>query len=301
MFTRRIAMAVLVAMLMSALTVAPAAAAKPTKPSTSTEERPMTAEEEEAAQRRYEAAQAYLASPEGAEAPLASLECVTPSSGGSEVSSAEAPSDGTDATTQACYTPQGFLAVYARDQIRGHYCGPAVGQVIANYSWAVSSTANKYSQTTLAGWMGTDVNGGISAYSLEYGLERATAGSPRRPANWDWVVAQLGDWDRDGAVGDQLHDYLRSNVSGSKMPLAISVKPHQWDAQFHLSSWPKPVNSVGHWITAYGWVGYWNGTDYARLYYTDSSRDEGGSTGKFWDPTRHIATMIMVHTARFVW
>jgi hypothetical protein len=46
---------------------------------------------------------------------------------------------------------------------------------------------------------------------------------------------------------------------------------------------------------------YWTEHGHARIYYTDSSKDEGGSTGKFWDPTRHIAAMIMEHTQRFVW
>ena len=104
-----------------------------------------------------------------------------------------------------------------------------------------------------------------------------------------------------GRVGDQLHDFVRANVSGSRMALAIPVMPHERNGRFHLSSWPKPVNSLGHWITAYGWRGLYDGTNSARIYYTDSSQDEGGSTGRFWDPIRHVAGMIMDHTERFVW
>ena len=67
-------------------------------------------------------------------------------------------------------------------------------------------------------------------------------------------------------------------------------------------SWLRPVVSAGHWIAAYGWVGNYSDTQRARAdYYTDSSRDEGGGTGKYWDPTRHIAGMISVHTRVFVW
>jgi hypothetical protein len=306
MFSRRIAMAMLFAMLMSALTVAPAAAAKPSKPppAPTLAERPLTPEEQAAADAKAAAAAAYLASSEGQEATLVSLACVTPTASEEAIATGTASdptATGTDATIQACYTPQGFLAVYARDQQNGIYCGPAVGQVIANYSWAMSSTVNKYSQDTIAGWMGTNVNGGTNAFAVRDGLARATAGSPRQPANWAWVVASLGDWDHDGSAGDELHGILRTDISSYKMPFAIPVKPYEWNAQFHLSSWAKPKTSPGHWIAAYGWVGYWTGTDYARLYYTDSSRDEGGSTGKYWDPTRHIAAMVMVHTARFVW
>ena len=158
MFSRRIAMAMLFAMLMSALTVAPAAAAKPSKPPPApAAERPLTPEEQAQSDAKVAAANAYLAGVAASGADLASLNCVAPTA------MSESATAGTDASTegatiQACYVPQGFIAVYARDQAYGHYCGPAVGQVIANYSWAVASTANKYSQGTIAGWMGTDAN-----------------------------------------------------------------------------------------------------------------------------------------------
>ena len=116
----------------------------------------------------------------------------------------------------------------------GHYCGPAVGQVIANYTWAVPLQANKYTQSQIAVWMATDANGGTSAFTMEDGLERATAGAPRRPATWDWVVTRLEDTDLDGTFGDQLHDYVRANMTGSGMALAISVKPHDPNGRFHL-------------------------------------------------------------------
>ena len=29
--------------------------------------------------------------------------------------------------------------------------------------------------------------------------------------------------------------------------------------------------------------------------------DEGGGTGTYWDPIRHIGGMIRDHTQRFVW
>ncbi len=300
MFSRRIAIAASIAMLISALTIAPVAAAKPAPPNqppSPIAERPLTSGEEAESARKVADAERYLASPEAREDTLVTLACVTPTAAGSDPTVTA----GTDETLQACYTPQGFLPVEARDQTRSFYCGPAVGQVIANYSWAMKSGSNKYLQSTIAQWMATDANGQTNAYWLEAGLERATAGSPRKPANWNWVVTPLQDSDRDGQFGDQLHGFVRSNVSGSRMPLAIAVKPHDPNGQFHLVSWPRPAGSTGHWITAYGWVGLWTGTDYARLYYTDSSRDEGGSTGKFWDPMRHIAGMIMAHHGRFVW
>lgn len=287
MLTRRIVAAMLTAGLLLTLVATPVWAAKPSKPPSG--ERPLTAEEQAAADRKVAAALAYEASLAAAGADLVSLACATPES------------EPTSTTTLACSPPQGFLGVEARDQVFSHYCGPAVGQVIANYSWAMGTGVNKYTQGKIAGWMLTDKLGRTDAPYLEDGLEAATANSPRRPANWDWVVLDLKDRDRDGSTGDELHTYVRSNISVSRMPMAIPVKPHDRFSDYHLSSWRNPVASVGHWIAVYGWYSTWNGGDSARIYYTDSSKDEGGATGKYWDPTRHIAIMIGDHTGRIVW
>ena len=308
MFSRRIAPALLGAAVILCA-AAPASAATISRPVPGAErvpsggERPLTAAEQAASDRKVAAAMAYLASPAARAAERTSLACATPDA--LPISGPEGADDTIDTfdtpVTLDCDLPRGFLPVSARDQIRGHYCGPAVGQVIANYTWAVALSANKYTQAQIAVWMGTDVNGGTSAPAMADGLDRATLGAPRKPAGWDWVVTALTDSDRDGTFGDQLHDFVRSNVSGSRMALAISVKPYDINGRFHLSSWPRPVNSPGHWITAYGWRGLYDGTDSSRLYYTDSSKDEGGATGAFWDPMRHIGGMIMDHTGRFVW
>lgn len=298
MSTRRIIAAMLAALVLSSQPIGPAHAARPVKPQPAppggAAERPLTPEEQAASDRKVAAAEAYIASVDAAGGNLLSLSCVAPTT-----TTPDATTGGT--TTQSCTVPQAYLAVAARDQIRGHYCGPAVGQVIANYTWAVGATANKYSQTTIAGWMKTDVYGYTNAPELEDGLEVATARAPRRPAGWDWIVTNLRDTDGDGVLGDQLQHYVRSNVSGSRMPLALAVKPYDPNGRFHLSSWARPVSSPGHWIAAYGWYSYWAGNDFSRIYYTDSSKDEGGSTGKYWDPTRHLAEMIRDHTGRFVW
>ena len=301
MFPRRIALPLVGAALILTAGVSPVSAAKPTGSTTPTE-RPLTASEEAASDRKIAAAMAYLATPAARSFGLASLDCATPDGATDDASSStDLAAVDAAAIDAGCDVPGDFLPVSARDQIRGHYCGPATGQVISNYTWAVPLDVNKYSQGKIAVWMQTDANGGTSAHTMEDGLESATARAPRRPAGWDWVVTYLKDRDGDGWVGDQFHDYVRSNVSGSRMALAIPVLPHERNGRFHLSSWPNPVNSPGHWIAAYGWKGLYDGTDFAKIFYADSSKDEGGSTGRFWDPLRHVAAMIMDHTERFVW
>jgi hypothetical protein len=247
-------------------------------------ERPLTSAELAVGERRIRAAVQYVAA---ADAELRTASCPIPT--------------GSGPTPQSCPPPSGFLGVEARDQIKAIYCGPAVGQVVSNYTWAMGAARNKYTQGQIAAWMRTDINGGTAAPELEDGLEQSTIRSPRRPQNWDWVVINLLDRNHDGQEGDELHGYVRSNVSGSRMPLALPVKPHEPGAQFWLVSWPLPKPSVGHWIAVYGWKHLWQGGDLARTYYTDSSKDEGGGTGKYSDPTRHLAEMIMLHTRRLVW
>jgi hypothetical protein len=310
MFTRRIVMAALGAVLILTAGVMPASAAGPSRPG-QIAERPQTPKEKAASDRKIAAAMRYLASPRARAELRSSLDCATPDGSRQNGITNQAPDEVGDlsdldalagpSSSTACAVPKKFLPVSARDQIRGHYCGPAVGQVIANYTWAVPLDDDRYTQKRIADWMRTDDFGQTGAEWLANGLDAATARAPRLPPVWDWVVTKLEDTDGDGAVGDQMHDYVRATVSGSSMPLAISVKPHDAAGRFHLSSWPNPVASVGHWIAAYGWRGIYDGTTFARIYYTDSSEDEGGSTGKFWDPSKHIAGMIRDHTQRFVW
>ena len=297
MLSRRTAVATLMALVIAALAVAPAAAARPV-PSPSQpppSEPPLTADERTASDRKVADALAYVAEQDREGRDLVSLSCVTPTAG---------PAGSTRAggiSADACYVPQGYLPVYARDQTKWYYCGPAVGQVIANYSWAIASSADKYSQTKIAEWMKTDINGLTNGSELVTGLEKATVGSPRRPAVWSWVITELRDQNGNGTTGDELQAFVRANVSNSKMPLAVPVKPHSPTSSYNLASWPNPVNSTGHWIALYGWYSTWTGTDYARVYFTDSSRDEGGSTGKYWNTTKSMAALIGEHTRRLVW
>jgi hypothetical protein len=288
MFPRRPRVAILAApMLLLALSVPVAAAEPPADAAPPVVERPLTAGEQAASDRKVQAALAYVSNERSRGKHLLSLACVTPRTG------TLAPS--------ACTVPQGFLAAEARDQTKAFYCGPATGQVIANYTWAMAAGANKYTQAKLAEWMRTDINRFTNAPELAVGLERGTASAPRRPAGWAWVVTDLRDVNGSGTTADELQAFVQSNVSKSRMPLAIAVKPHDPRSAFNLSSWPDPVQSLGHWIAAYGWYSHWTGTDFARIYYTDSSRDEGGSTGKFWNSTRSLNALIMEHTRRIVW
>ena len=297
MLSRRSVSAMLIMLALSAMAATPTAAVRPVPAPglPPTDEPPLTPEAQSASDRKVAAALAYVAEQDREGRDLVSLACVTPTAGTERVTA------GSGVVTDACYVPQGYLSVSARDQTKWYYCGPAVGQVIANYSWAVAATANKYTQAKIAEWMKTDINGLTNGSELIAGLEKATAGSPRRPAVWAWVITELRDHSGNGTTGDELQAFVRSNVSDSKMPLAVPVKPHSPTSNYSLASWPNPVNSTGHWIALYGWYSAWTGTDFARVYFTDSSKDEGGSTGKYWNSTKSMAALIGEHTRRLVW
>jgi hypothetical protein len=295
MSTRRTIAVAAIAVILSSIGASPAAAARPARPEPTPPpalERPLTADEQAASTTKLLAALAYVDRQKARGADTVSLACVTPTS---------ATPGPAGVTANACSIPQGFLPVAARDQVKWYYCGPATGQVVANYAWAVASHANKYTQAKLAEWMQTDINIATNAFALQTGLEKGTAGAPRRPAGWAWVVSEVRDTNGNSTSADELQAMVQANVSDAKMPLAISVKPHHPDSSYHLNSWPDPIASGGHWIAAYGWYSYWTGTDFARIYYTDSSGDEGGSTGKFWNSTKSMNALIAEHTKRIVW
>ncbi len=302
---RRLTLAVVTAVLALAAGAGPAFAADPTQPlppptkPLERGERPLTSQEEAAADAKAAAARAYVSSLRGSGFGLVTLSCAIPDTRPADPASPGKNVGKVGLTSVSC-AQSGFLSVEARQQEKNHYCGPAVGQVIANYAWAMKAGVNKHSQNTIATWMKTNVNGLTNAPELAIGLQKATGGGARTPVNWAWAPTDLRDLDGSGSTTDELHDYVVSAISGWKMPLAFAVKPHDRNSRYNLSSWPNVVSSPGHWIAAYGWSGS-GGLSYARIYFADSSKNQGGGTGKYWNRTAEIAALIGEHTRRFVW
>lgn len=304
---RRLTASLILGVVATVAMIGPTAAATPRVPPSSEApmtngERPLTTAEKALSDAKVAAAEAYVAGMRRSGVGLVSLSCVpniAPPTSTNALPNARMALPPTVAAS--CAPPSGFLTVEARQQTRNHYCGPAVGQVISNYAWAMKAGKDKHTQAAIAGWMKTDLLGQTSAPELAAGLHTATVGSPRHKATFSWGITDLRDTDGDGTTGDELHSYLIAAISSVKMPMAIAIKPHQPGSNDFLSSWPNPVNSPGHWISAYGWRGLWDGTITARTYYADSSGQQGGGTGKFSDPTSEVARMIGAHTRRIVW
>ena len=290
MCSRRMASAALLAAMLTSLLAWPVGAREPIpRPASTLAERPLTAAERAASDRKVAAALGYVAAQRASGAHLLPLSCFTPSG---SVAAGTADS--------ACYVPQRYLGVQARDQIRSHYCGPAVGQVISNYTWDTGAQ-NKYTQTQIAGWMQTDVRGQTSAPELEDGLE---AGDRRRPTTAGRLG--LGDHRRPGSqtrTGPPEMSCTRSCRPTS--PRADAARDPGQATRRGLPVQPRQLAQPGLLGRALDrrvrLVRTLERQRFARTYYTDSSKDEGGPTGYFLFATRHLAGLIREHTGRFVW
>ncbi|HET7686054.1 MAG TPA: hypothetical protein VFM19_06615 [Candidatus Limnocylindria bacterium] len=172
-----------------------------------------------------------------------------------------------------------FVSIYARQQVKAYYCGPATVQQVINYTrglFTTNNSINSFTQQQISDWwLKTDLYGGTSPYMERVGMN---AGS-RLPAGftyYEYQVVSGADW----------HSKIITDVTGWNMPLTAAVAPHDIGFDFFLSSWAnfKPVNT-GHWIVMRGYYGKWDGTRNPLVYYTDSSGGLGGSTGRFYDPS----------------
>jgi hypothetical protein len=76
----------------------------------------------------------------------------------------------------------------------------------------------------------------------------------------------------------------------------------------HLVSWTSNTwwnnhksTTVRHWISVYGYDGFWDGTGGPRLYFTDSSGGLGGQTGNFQNASKLLYNLNQANSARIVY
>jgi len=174
-----------------------------------------------------------------------------------------------------------ILDARARRQSTSFWCGPASGQVVINYSRGYvfsnltgdGTSTNWTSQDTIAGWMKTTESAGTLGSNLAAALNRPDAVLKPQP-EWSYLYATNAD-------GADMHAKIVTDIGKYSMPLVIAVRPHAVDAAYYLPSWPKELPGAKHWITIYGYDGFWDGTDYPQVYYTESSGNGGKSPGPY--------------------
>jgi hypothetical protein len=190
----------------------------------------------------------------------------------------------------------------ARRQENDHYCGPASGQEIINWSrdyfydnlGGENTTTNYRTQQQIAGYMGTTdggTNGGPIARALNgTGLNDETpADAVKKPSpDWEGYAYQAP------ADGAEFHSWIVTDIADWSMPLTPDVIAHKvGETYYYLPSWPNEQAGSLHWIVIRGYDGFWDGTDTPQVYYVDSS----GQTG----PGRyHTGAQIMWKVTKFL-
>jgi len=216
----------------------------------------------------------------------------------------------TSSTAGCVYVPSSFaLSTYARRQNNNYYCGPAAAQVIINRSRGFYSsnidgeaTASNYRrQSYIASrllwyngaqgrWENTDTIGSTNAYMLRNGLNELAA----LPSGFAYAVVQTG-------TGSAWHSKVITDTYQWKMAFGTSVKMTSTSAR--LSSW-RPI-SVGivvlHWITIRGYSGFWDGTSGPKVYFNDSSANQGGGTGSYSDASLKVYQLNAWNAGILVW
>ncbi|HEX2221775.1 MAG TPA: hypothetical protein VHK06_04555 [Candidatus Limnocylindria bacterium] len=217
--------------------------------------------------------------------------CPTPTSVSTSVTSSTEPA----VTTNACYTPSKWVLgnINPRQQEKWYWCGPAVGQVMSNYTWGMGASANKYSQSQIASWMRTEINGQTFLGDFIYGVNRAT----RRPSNFVYMqkhAPSFSNW----------HNTIIAGVYSWRLPLAAGVNPHAIGSSVWIISWPQEKNAA-HYIELHGYEGYASTANGSRwVYYSDTAGPyaaAGMRAGNFKDISYDVYRTMMMNTGDMVY
>ena len=194
-----------------------------------------------------------------------------------------------------------ILATQPRQQTTDYNCGPAVAQVIINYTRGISSTAldgagaatNWTSQSTLGRWMGTTVLYGTGAPGVTQALNRS-GGLQKPSASWSYAIEPTGG-------PKAFHDKVVTDIAVYDMPVAIAINPHMAKVGiYQLASWPDERPLARHWIVVRGYEGLW-GSPSPIIHYSDSSAGYGGGTGNYWDLAEVLHDTNDRNYGRLVW
>ena len=197
------------------------------------------------------------------------------------------------------------LATRARHQHRWFYCGPAVVQVVSNYSRGYTSTntcggdnncpagTNYKDQHYIStNWTKTDQHTQTYVSDLVTGLHGASA----LPSGFVYAYWTNMSW-------SSFHNGVKVDTYTWRMPLAPRVDPRHTGSNYYLTSWAgAPAGDYGHYITLRGYSG--SAQSSALAYYNDSSGgvDEHtgvgilGSTGAFSDKSYTVWKTITLNT-----
>ena len=191
-----------------------------------------------------------------------------------------------------------MLETRPRQQAKWFWCGPAVGQVVINFTRGYfagnlngeNADTNFLKQSTLAGWMGTNDRSGTSGPILANVLNRS-----------DTVLKPVSQWwyaYKDSGTKAELFDKILTDIYVYRMPLVMGVAPHLPNSAFQLASWPNETNAH-HYIVLSGYSGLSPAT--AVITYDDSASGYNGGTGKYTDSFVTIWNVNRNNQAKVIW
>jgi hypothetical protein len=203
--------------------------------------------------------------------------------------------------------PSGYLLEsFARQQNTWYFCGPATAQVIVNRTRGFyftdqdgQDTASNYrKQSAIASTMGTDTDGS-TAWMVKRGLNQyADLGASGRTVEFT-VLDGISSGSDFGWAMVLATYYLER---GAAVPVQMTYSSQ------HLASWTSSTwwsshksTVVRHWISIYGYSGFWDGTYGPQLFLTDSSGGYGGRTGSFQNATRLVYNLNQANSRRIVY
>lgn len=191
---------------------------------------------------------------------------------------------------EPCEPRSKALTVYPRQQAKGIYCGPAVVQIVSNYSWGKTGSQNAYSQQTISdNWTHTDANQQTYLGDEITGMNLASV----KPVGF--VYAQ-----KHNPTYSNWHATIIEDVHGWRMPLAAGVIPWKTGGTYHLVSWNK-VSNTGHYIELHGYSGYISDPTKS-VYFSDTAGTYADSVaGNYYQNSYAVYQTMMYNNGNMIW
>jgi hypothetical protein len=184
---------------------------------------------------------------------------------------------------EPCEPSVKVLTVYPRQQKKSYYCGPAVVQVVSNFSWGKTGSNNKYSQQTISdNWTHTDQNGQTYLVDEIRGMNQASV----RPPNFEYMQ-------KHNPTYDNWHGTIIAGGYFWDLPLAAGVIPWKQGGTYHLKSW-NIVSNGGHYLELHGYEGR-VGSATRSVHFSDTAGTYADSVAANWEQDSYAVYQTMMY------